>query len=293
MKWLEDMNNALDYIEMHLKEKTDYEKIAQIAYCSVYHFQRTFTFLTGLTLSEYIRRRKMTLAAFELQNSDIKVIDLAYEYGYESPEAFTRAFQTLHGITPTVARSKGACIKAFPRVTFQITIKGVSEMNYRIIEKPAFQVYGIEGIFDVKDGENLKEIPEFWLEKINNGENEKLARSAGYPTSINAICQYREMSATTFPYMLCVIKTPLSDTKGYKVVDVPAATWAILSNEPHAIEETSQAIQALNARVYTEWLPTADYEIVEGYEFEMYYTAPEGKYYEETWVRVIPKNKYK
>ena len=118
MKWLEDMNRGLDYIEMHLREKTDYEKIAQAAYCSVYHFQRMFTYITGLTLPEYIRRRKMTLAAFELQNSDIKVINLALSYGYDSPEAFTRAFQNLHGVTPTVARSRGVSIKAFPRICY-------------------------------------------------------------------------------------------------------------------------------------------------------------------------------
>lgn len=289
MKWLEDMNRGLEYVEMHLREKTDYEKIAKAACHSVYHFQRMFTFMTGLTLSEYIRRRKMTLAAFELQNSDIKVIDLALSYGYESPEAFTRAFQSLLGVTPTAARSKGVSIKAFPRITFQISVKGVNEMKYRIVEKPEFQVYGIEGVFDTKDGENLKDIPKFWLENIKKGESDKLARSAGYPSSVNAICQYEQLTGTTFPYMLCVVKTPLSDTTGYKVVDVPNATWAVFETELHKIEDTSKMIQELNRRVYTEWLPTADYEIVEGFEFEMYYTAPEGKYYEETWVRVVPK----
>lgn len=283
------MNRAIEYIENNLCEKTNYEKIAQIACSSVYHFQRMFTFMTGLTLCEYIRRRKMTMAAFELQNSDIRIIDLALNYGYESPEAFTRAFQSLHGITPTAARGQGANIKAFPRISFQVSVKGVEEMNYKIVEKEEFQVYGIEEIFDTKNGENLNEIPEFWLKNIKNGECEKLAKSSGCMSMVNSVCGYRETGGTTFPYMLCVMKTPLSSTEGYAVVDVPKATWAIFVNEPHAIEDTSNEVQKLASRVYTDWLPTAAYELIQGYEFEIYYSDHKGKYYEELWFRVIPK----
>lgn len=289
MKWLDDMNRAMDFIENSLQGKTDYEKIAQVACCSAYHFQRMFTFMTDITLSEYIRRRKMTMAAFELQNSNIKIIDLALNYGYESPEAFTRAFQSLHGVTPTAARSMGANIKAFPRISFQISVKGVSEMNYKIVEKEAFQVYGIEGIFDTKDGENLREIPDFWLKNMKNGAFDNLVKSAGYPSIVNAVCGYRNLEGTTFPYMLCVLKTPLSNTTDYTVVDIPKATWAIFVNQPHDIEDTSSAVQTLTSRIYTDWLPTANYELVDGYEFEMYYSDSTGKCYEESWVRVLPK----
>lgn len=288
MKYLDEMNLAMDYIEDNLQGKTDYEKIAQIACCSVYHFQRMFTFMTDITLSEYIRRRKMTMAAFELQSSNIKVIDLAYRYGYESPEAFARAFQGIHGITPTAARSLGEDIKAFPRISFQISIKGASAMNYKIVEKEAFQVYGIEEVFETINGENLKKIPEFWLEKLSNKECAKLVKSAGYPSVVNAVCGYRKIEGTKFPYMLCVMKTPLSDTTGYTVVDIPKATWAVFENEPHSIEETSAALQELGSRIYTDWLPTANYELVEGYDFEMYYSDFD-KYREEIWIRVDPK----
>lgn len=289
MKYLDDMNRAMDYVEDNLHGKTDYEKIAQIACCSVYHFQRMFTFMTDITLSEYIRRRKMTMAAFELQRSNIKVVDLAFSYGYESPEAFTRAFQGIHGITPTAARSLGADIKAFARISFQISIKGASAMNYKIVEKEAFQVYGIEEVFETINGENLKKIPEFWLEKLSNNECAKLVKSAGYPSVVNAVCGYRKMEGTKFPYMLCVMKTPLSDTTGYTVVDVPKATWAVFENEPHSIEETSKELQELGGRIYTDWLPTANYKVDEGYDFEMYYSDSNGKYHEEIWIRVISK----
>lgn len=291
MNWLENMNNAINYIEKNLEGKVDYEKVAQSACCSIYQFQRLFSYMANIPLSEYIRRRKMTLAAFELQNSKtkVKIIDLALKYGYDSPEAFTRAFQLLHGITPTQARKRGINIKVFPRISFQITIKGAVEMNYKIVQREAFEVYGIERIFDTKEGENLKEIPKFWSEIMENGEYNKLMNSANYPSTLNAVCGYENIEGSTFPYMICCIKTPLSDTNDYKIINVPSATWAIFTNEVHDMEQTSKAVQELIGRVYTEWLPTSNYKIIEGFEFEMYYDTIDGKCYEEAWYRVTEK----
>lgn len=289
MGWLENMNHALDYIEDHLQGKIDYEAIAKTACCSPYHFQRMFTFMSDITLSEYVRRRKMTLAAFDLLNSDIKVIDLAYRYGYESPEAFTRAFQNLHGITPSSARRQGNHMKTYPRISFQLTVKGVSEMDFKIIEKPAFQVYGIEGFFDTTDGQNLRDIPLFWAEQIKNGGYEALRQSACYPCEVSAVCGYCKAEGTQFPYMLCVIKTPLSNTEGYMVVDIPAATWAVFRGQPHTMDQTSAETQELISRVYTEWLPTASFDLIEGYDFEMYCSTIDGLCYEEIWIRVTAK----
>jgi AraC family transcriptional regulator len=296
MEWLDNMNCAINYIEGHLEDKIDYTMIAQAACCSVYHFQRMFSFIANITLAEYIRRRRMTLAAFELQNSSIKVIDLAVKYGYDSPEAFTRAFQQLHGVTPTTARRQGVVIKAYPRISFQITIKGDTEMNYRIEEKESFQIYGIERMFETKDGENLKAIPEFWQEILENGEHCKLLKSTGREgiredglCPVNAVSCYRETEGTIFPYMIFAFEAPESKAEGYTKAIVPESTWAIFSTETHRIEETSSAIQGLIKRVYTDWLPTAGYEKLDGYEFEMYYQLKDGKYYEETWIRVRPK----
>lgn len=125
MDWLSKMNSAMEYIETHLSENISYDEIAKIACCSTYHFQRMFSFITDVALSEYIRRRRLTLAAFELQTSDIKVIDVALKYGYESPEAFSRAFKTLHGVMPSSARSEGMALKAYPRMSFLISIKEI------------------------------------------------------------------------------------------------------------------------------------------------------------------------
>ncbi|MCJ8014777.1 AraC family transcriptional regulator, partial [Paenibacillus sp. KQZ6P-2] len=144
MDWLQRMNHAIDYIEGNLENIIDYEQIAKIALCSVYQFQRMFSFILEVPLSEYIRRRRLTLAAFDLQNRKNKVTDIALKYGYETPESFSRAFQNLHGLTPTSARNAGSALKAYPRISFQITLRGVVEMNYRIEQRDAFQVFGLE-----------------------------------------------------------------------------------------------------------------------------------------------------
>lgn len=129
MDMLKNMNVALNYIEKNLDEEIDFKEVAKLAFCSEYHFKRMFSFLAGITLSEYIRRRRLTLAAFELKDSSMRIIDVAVKYGYSSADSFTRAFQSLHGITPKDARSGGQSLKAYPRMTFQLSIKGGDEMN--------------------------------------------------------------------------------------------------------------------------------------------------------------------
>lgn len=144
MDLLKSMNRALKYIEENLTNDIDFQEAAKLAFCSEYHFKRMFSFLAGISLSEYIRRRRLTLAAFELKDSNVKVIDIAIKYGYNSPDSFARAFQNLHGINPSKARLNGHSLKAYPRMTFQLTIKGGNEMNYRIEEKEAFRIVGIK-----------------------------------------------------------------------------------------------------------------------------------------------------
>ncbi|MFR1708643.1 MAG: helix-turn-helix domain-containing protein [Clostridium sp.] len=295
MELLERMNRAVEYIETNLTNKIGYEKVANEIGYSIHHFQRMFSFITDISMAEYVRRRRMTMAAFELQNSSMKVIDIALKYGYESPEAFARAFQNLHGITPTVARNKGIGLKAYPRISFQISIKGVSEMKYRIETRKDFQVYGIERIFDISNDENLREIPRFWNEVLSNGECDKLAESTGNLNNqgelcpVNAVCDYKKTEGTTFPYMIYALKSNKSDTRGYKVVEVPSATWAIFTSEEYDMGDVSIAFQDLNKRAHTEWLPTSTYNKLEGYDLEMYYEKSNGKGYCESWIRVESK----
>ena len=147
MDWLEKMNNALDYIEANLADEISYDKAAHIACCSTYHFQRIFSFIVNVPLTEYIRHRRLAAAADELKTSSIKVIDVAAKYGYESPEAFSRAFKNFHGVMPKTARDEGVSLRAYPRITFQKSIKGDSKMSAVITkvykqEVPALRFIG-------------------------------------------------------------------------------------------------------------------------------------------------------
>ena len=142
MDSLSSMNEALEYIEGHLTQDIDYNEISKIAYCSEYHFRRMFSFLSGIGLSEYIRRRRLTLAALDLKDPNLRVIDAAVKYGYDSADSFSRAFHSMHGILPSEARNENAQLKAYPRMTFQLSIKGGCEMNYRIVEKGPFRLVG-------------------------------------------------------------------------------------------------------------------------------------------------------
>ncbi len=290
MTWYERMNEAVNYIEKNLCGDIDFDIVSRIMCQPSVSFQRTFSIITDISIFEYIRRRKMTLAAFDMQNSNHKVIDIAMKYGYESPEAFTRAFKEIHGVSPLIARKQGLPLKAFPRITFLLSIKGAAVMEYRIENKEAFSVYGIEGIFTTEDGKNLKDIPLFWQQCMEDGRFDKLVQSTGEPLSrIHAICQYRHTDGNTFPYMLFANRTKTCNTDGFTEVEIPAATWAIFKSEKHTEEQTSGVIQSLIKRIYTDWLPTASYKKVDGYELELYFVSDIDKYYCEAWIRVEPK----
>lgn len=290
MDWLMRMNRALDHIEMNLTGEIELSEVAQCACCSSHQFQKMFSFITNVSLAEYIRRRRLTLAAIELQNSDIKVVDVAIKYGYESPVSFARAFQALHGVNPAMARQEGTALKAYPRLSFFISIKGEEAMNYRIETKESFQVFGIEKMFPLNGVDTPAEL---WKQSHANGEVERLAANAGdLPAFLNqdyhkvhAVCSYKKTDKDTFPYMLCAFKGASSQTGGYESITIPAQTWAIFSSEPFTWDQFDATIETLYKRFFSEWLPTAGYEQVDGMEFEIT-GGKDGLHFVELWFAV-------
>lgn len=174
MEWAKRLNKTIDYIEEHITEDIDYGKLAQIACCSTYHFQRMFTYVAGVSLAEYIRRRRMSLAAVDLQGSNEKIIDIGLKYGYSSPTAFSRAFQSVHGIAPSALRSEGVYVKSFPPITFKLTVKGVEELNYRIETKEAFRIVGKSFPLNKEIEQNFLEVPQMWQKAVLDGTIEKI-----------------------------------------------------------------------------------------------------------------------
>ncbi len=287
MDYLNRLNQALDYIEKNLDGDIDLKKAASLACCSVAYFQRVFSFIADMPLSEYIRRRRMTKAAFELKNSGIKVIDLALKYGYDSPDSFSRAFQSVHGILPSLARSEGVTVKAFPRIAFLISIKGDVEMNYRIEQKEAFRIVGVKRHY--KGPENDESVvPVFWNELYSNGTVEVLNNlSSGIPGGVHGFIQASADEKVDYTIACITDKEPPAGMESYIV---PKATWAIFEIDGPVHKTMATAWK----RIFTEWLPTSNYSYAETVDIECF---PNGEnkgsedYKYEIWLPVKEKDK--
>ena len=281
MEWIENMNKAINYIEEHLMEEVDYQQLGKIACCSSYHFQRMFTYMAGIPLSEYIRKRKMSLAAVDLQCGNVKIIEVAGKYGYNSPTAFNRAFQTVHGIAPSAVKNIGTLVKSYPPITFKITIKGVEEMNYRIEKKEAFRIVGVSQQLYNDVEANFQIVPKMWQETLTNGTLPKLAELMdSEPKGILGVsaCDDKEQ----WNYYIAVASSKV--TTEFDEFIVPAATWAIFAGTG-----SNQSIQDLERRIITEWLPTSGYEYANAPDVEVYIEADPNNAKYEVWVPVIKK----
>lgn len=256
MDWLVRMNGAVCFIEENLTEEINFEDVAKIACCSVYHFQRMFSFIADVPLSEYIRRRRLTFAAFELQNSDIKVIDLAVKYGYDSPISFTRAFKNQHGVTPSLARDKGVQLKAYPRMSFHIIIKGDVEMNYKIVEKEAFNVIGKCMRASTNADENGITIPSFWDECMKNGTYDVLCKNCGEMGVLGVCMDDWDTEMNTFSYLAAIEDNGNSLGEGFVKEKIDESTWAVFESIGPVKEVTKHRWK----RIMTEWFPTSGYQ---------------------------------
>ena len=281
MEWIERLNDAVGYIEEHLTEEIDYERLGKIACCSSYHFQRMFTYMAGVPLSEYIRRRRMSLAAVDLQSTGIKIIDVAGKYGYNSPTAFNRAFQSVHGIAPSAVKNEGVSVKSFPPVSFKIIVKGVEEMNYRIETKDAFRIVGVSVPLEKDIEKNFAVIPRKWQETAVNGTLQKLTGLMDtQPMGVLGVSTCND----TEPWRYYIAVASSQTDRDLEEYTVPAATWAVFPGTG-----TNQSIQELERRIVTEWLPTSGYEYGNAPDVEVYLNPdPQNAQY-EVWIPVVRK----
>lgn len=203
MDWITGISKAIDYIEEHITEPTDYTRAAKEACSSPFNFQRVFALLCGYTLGDYVRMRRLTLAGEELLSTDAKVIDVALKYGYDSPESFSRAFTRFHGVSPSAVR-KGAAIRSFSRICVKLILTGGSIMEYRIEKKQAAKIICRRREF-TKPGDDYtnREIPEFWNECGRDGSIQKLCgyiKDSAQFKGLLGVCFSTEMTDSGFPY---------------------------------------------------------------------------------------------
>ena len=280
MDWITGLNKTMDYIEAHLSGEIDYEQLARLACCSSYHYQRMFAYMAGVSLGEYIRRRRMSVAAADLQGGE-KVLEVALKYGYQSPTAFNRAFQSVHGLPPSALRETGASVKAFPPLHFTITIKGVEQMEYRIEKREPFRVVGVSIAIDKDMEKNFDKIPPFWGQAAADGVIEKLAGMMdAQPMGILGVCACT--GEEEWRYWIAAAST--RQDAALEEFTVPAAVWAVFPGSG-----TNQSIQELERRVLTEWLPSSGYEYGNAPDIEVYLNAdPQNSKY-EVWIPVVNK----
>ncbi|NBJ70371.1 AraC family transcriptional regulator [Roseburia sp. 1XD42-34] len=278
------MLDSIEFIENNLSNTLHVEEIATVACMSKFHFQRMFHMLTGYTLNEYIRNRRITVAAQELVNSKAKVIDVALKYGYETPESFTKAFRRIHGVSPSNARKNMYSLKAYPKLSFQIQLKGDVEMDYKMVEKGAFDVVGKSIRTTTIGGELNRKIPAYWKESNANGFTKELAKNCG-SLGIIGICMDFDKKQENLTYLICAEKNLDQIPSDWEVRQIPAATWAVFPVHgamPDAIQKTWE-------RIFSEWFPSTGYEHAGGPEMEVYQSEDDPyseNYYSEIWIPV-------
>lgn len=290
-KWIDRMNAAIEYIEDNLTGDIDISVAASRAYCSEYHFTFIFSFIGGLSPSEYVRNRRLTMAGFILQRSNVKVIDVAYMYGYNSPNSFTRAFVAFHGILPSKARDIDVKLKSFPRLTFTTWPLEIKELAYRIEEEGEGFYFGKS--FITKNFESYETVPRF-IEKCEAECITKEIVEAGHGNEKTLLKGLMwNMDDGMMKYMLCLDISSKEVHKSstfneFEIVKVPAKTWAVF---PMVIENPDEdSIISIWKRIWTEWFQYSGYELDDGPRQERCYWRDDGKMQVEAWVSVI-KNK--
>lgn len=292
MEWISGIQRAIDYIESHLTDEIDFESAAREAYSSSFHFQRVFSILCGITLGDYIRMRRLSLAASDIINTDEKVIDIALKYGYDTPESFTRAFSRFHGITPSEAK-RGGAVKSFSRLSVKLSLTGGTTMNYRIEKVDAFKIIcKRKQVNKPANATATEDISAFWSDCAKDGTMKKIL---GYfpkePTfkGVLGICFSNDFEANKFPYGIGVEYDgrPLADDD-LEVIDIPAQTFAVFECRGKMPDAFAEAY----SKIVTEFFPqNPRYEYGNSIELEVYPSddISDPNYYCEIWVAVNEK----
>ncbi len=291
MDWLKGMNGVVEYIEKNLTQPIQCEALSRIVGCSVYEFSRIFSFLAGMSISEYIRRRRLSQAVFDIQSGNEKIIDIALKYCYESPTAFTRAFKEMHGVTPSVAQKGGIPLKIYSPITFILTIEGGNTMNFRIEQMDSFQIIGLLG-FETTECSTGDTLTPLWREFMDK-YNSRLWNNGGSNNYYTA--PFWQVAAYSYKSNDGKTKTIIgAEYKGQSIDDmmietIPSATWAVFSiNSATGINH----VPAAYTKIMTEWFPASSYrrnELVPNLEVFPSGDTNSADYTWEIWIPVIDK----
>lgn len=292
MDWITGIQRAVDYVEAHITDEINYEETARQAYSSSFHFQRVFSIICGFTLGDYIRFRRLSLAGNELASSDARILDVAIKYGYESQESFSRAFIRFHGISPSQAKSDGANLKSFTRLSVKLILDGGNTMDYRIEKKDAFKIIAKKKRISSKTEMTTAEISEFWNKCAGDGTIPALCgyipKDNIFSNAIVGVCFGNDATQDDFPYAIGAMYNGAKvKEKDFTIDEIPAHTYAIFK----CVGPMPGAFRKLYNQIYTEFFPASEYQPCGGTDFEAYpagdVTSPD--YTCELWISVEKK----
>ena len=299
MSFSSDFESAIEYIEKNLITDIDINMVAQKTKCSSYHFQRLFSSLVGITLSEYIRKRRMTLAAIEIQNSNTKIIDIALKYGYDSHSSFTRAFQIIQGVTPSKARIDGVPLMAYPPLSFQFILKGVEAMQYQIIETQPYKVFGMDVV--PTDGWTTEKFLGNADRIIDNGSHDATNIAAGFPGLAQEMIAKDEWDAIKIhllqaihfwdeagiKYLMYGWELPKTEVnEKFMILEIPLTSWVVVKVQN---DQDRSVISRCYNDLYVNWFPISGYEQAPGCPVIEKYDAKNV----ELWMPIIKSNRLK
>lgn len=285
MEWVEAVSEAIEYIENNITEDISVGDVAKHVSISTFYFQKGFRLLCGYTVAEYIRNRRLALAAGELAAGSAKVIDVAMKYGYDSPDSFTKAFSRFHGVTPKEVQRNETMIKSFAPLKIELSLKGGYIMDYRLTKKGSFTVMGVAKKFSYDGAKET--VPQFWMEHYEKGNGKYVCGMFGVNID-------ETMGGSEFEYMIADVYNPIMDVpEGFVTRTIPAFTWAVFPCKG----AMPDSLQNVNTKIFSEWLPALrEYEFAAGYCIEMYDDPrkyPKGtgdeNYYSEIWIPVKKK----
>lgn len=287
MEWNEKLQTIIDYVENHLQrdqEPINLQEISNIAGCSIDFFQKVFSYMNGISFAEYVRSRKLTLAGYDLKSTNLRVIDISYKYGYDSPTSFTKAFQQFHGITPREARDKNAKLQIVPKMK----MSSKQDYSWQLEQKPSFRLIGKS--IQYTSGEQYTKIPEFWNECQRNGTfSHLISIDKGKPQGLFGLFHDENPDSDKMEYSIMVI-SDIDLPEGYHEMVIPENTWAIFECRgavPEAIQKGWKYLQE-------EWVIKYPFQHAKCPELEWYSSqnSYDTNYLSQIWIPIIDeKNK--
>ena len=287
------MQQAIGYMEEHICENISYAEVAEIVHMSSYNFHRTFSCIAGMTANEYIRSRRLTLAAIELQSTNISVVDAAFKYGYESPESFSKAFTRFHGATPRQAKQKGTKLHLFHPLVIKIILEGGSIMDYRIEQRESRQFVALVKAFpnEIVNDDSDHSIPDFWTEcsEKNLIEPMRLLRAEG-KRDLYGLCSPAKDSEASFNYGIGILVDEDTDVSklddflknGYSLWHTEPADYAVFK----CFGSDGSCLGETWSRFFREFVPQTGYTQTDDTDYEIYFEKGETGLFCELWVPV-------